>query len=110
MSVSVSSVAGEYRCGWLENPTPANWWLTDKDKSWVISTQGGYSIKDKYWDNLPEIEDDEFVKTNIHYGYSCACLTVTTDAKKGRILKILKKGKQLLLKRCLEDVNLSCPK
>ncbi|WP_442808865.1 DUF4087 domain-containing protein [Trinickia soli] len=23
----------ENRCGWLQNPTPANWWLDDKDGS-----------------------------------------------------------------------------
>ncbi|HYG29015.1 MAG TPA: DUF4087 domain-containing protein, partial [Allosphingosinicella sp.] len=30
------------RCGWLDNPTPANWWLTDRDGEWLIGAQGGY--------------------------------------------------------------------
>ena len=26
--------AAENRCGWLVNPTPGNWWLTDRDGTW----------------------------------------------------------------------------
>jgi len=35
--------ASELRCGWLQNPTPANQWLIDKDGTWDISLEGGYS-------------------------------------------------------------------
>ncbi|WP_241975054.1 DUF4087 domain-containing protein [Paraburkholderia sp. BL17N1] len=28
------------RCGWLQNPTPANWWLDDKDGIWTLSVMG----------------------------------------------------------------------
>lgn len=31
----------ENRCGWVDNPTPANWWLTDRDGEWVIGVPGG---------------------------------------------------------------------
>src|SRR5208283_1353890 len=31
----------EERCGWLENPTPGNWWLKDAHGLWIISAQGG---------------------------------------------------------------------
>ena len=31
----------EERCGWLENPTPGNWWLKDARGLWIISAQGG---------------------------------------------------------------------
>ena len=24
------------RCGWIDNPTPANWWLTDGYGEWII--------------------------------------------------------------------------
>ncbi|MEO1404760.1 MAG: DUF4087 domain-containing protein, partial [Cyanobacteria bacterium J06635_1] len=41
-SLVPSSSAVEKRCGWLENPTPSNWWLNDRDGSWGISFQGGY--------------------------------------------------------------------
>lgn len=30
------------RCGWFENPTPANAWLTDRDGDWIIPVQGGH--------------------------------------------------------------------
>jgi hypothetical protein len=31
----------ERRCGWLDNPSPANWWLVDKDGTWILMEQGG---------------------------------------------------------------------
>ncbi len=31
----------ERRCGWFENPTPANATLTDRDGTWEIASQGG---------------------------------------------------------------------
>jgi hypothetical protein len=34
--------APQTRCGWLQNPTPANWWLIDRDGEWLIGAQGGY--------------------------------------------------------------------
>ena len=34
--------APERRCGWLQNPTPANWWLVDRDGEWILGVQGGY--------------------------------------------------------------------
>jgi hypothetical protein len=107
--LSASASAGEYRCGWLENPTPGNIWLTDSVASWTISTQGGYQIKDKYLKLLPKTHDNEFVRTNGHYGYSCACINMKTDKKTKRVSKIYSKGKSLLLKQCLEDRNLGYP-
>ncbi|MCZ8486886.1 DUF4087 domain-containing protein [Vibrio lentus] len=32
-------MAEETRCGWLENPSPANMWLIDRDGTWNISVQ-----------------------------------------------------------------------
>ena len=109
IAFATTASAGEYRCGWLENPTPGNMWLTDNAGSWAISMQGGYQIKNKYQKRLPRINNDEFVRTNVNYGYSCACLNVKTDKKKRTILKIYSKGKPLLLKRCLEDPKLGFP-
>jgi hypothetical protein len=34
-------VQAEERCGWLENPTPGNFWLKDPHGLWTISAQGG---------------------------------------------------------------------
>lgn len=41
--LSGHTLASELRCGWLQNPSPANQWLTDKDGTWDISLQGRYS-------------------------------------------------------------------
>ena len=35
----------EKRCGYLANPTPANWWLTDHHGEWTIGVQGGYQAE-----------------------------------------------------------------
>lgn len=94
--------AAEKRCGWLENPTPGNWWLTDADGTWVIASQGGESIDDDSWNKMPEFNEREFVATNGSYGHGCACLSVSVDTEKQRILKVYS-GKTLPLKKCLED-------
>jgi hypothetical protein len=77
----------ENRCGWFENPTPANMSLIDKDGEWIISTQGGSEAEGM--DNIPDFPDDKWVKTNVNYGYGCACLRVSVDRKEERILKIV---------------------
>ena len=74
----------ENRCGWFENPTPGNAWLTDKDGEWLIGAQGGYQAEGDW----AEFSDDQWVKTNINYGYGCACMQVTVDRKNMKILKI----------------------
>lgn len=62
------------RCGWYDNPTPANHWLTDGDGQWILSVQGGQRASG--FDDLPAeaFEFDDWVKTNINYGYGCACI------------------------------------
>ena len=35
------ALAAEKRCGWVVNPTPGNWWLTDSQGDWVLAFQGG---------------------------------------------------------------------
>ena len=74
----------ETRCGWFENPTPANAWLVDRDGEWLIGAQGGYQA-DGDW---PDFKDSQWVKTNINYGHGCACMKVTTDRSAMRILAI----------------------
>ncbi|NJR23962.1 MAG: DUF4087 domain-containing protein [Richelia sp. CSU_2_1] len=96
--------ATEIRCGWLHNPTPANWYLTDKDGQWTIGVQGGYQASGI--DNIPQMNEKEYVKTNVgSYGYGCACLEVTVDRKKQRIT-LINGGEQLPLKTCREDPKL----
>lgn len=102
MTLTDSAFAAEKRCGWLENPTPGNWWLTDADASWTIAAQGGYSIDDASWEKMPELGGKDYVETNGNYGYGCACLSVTVDKKNTRITKVFS-GKTLPLKKCRSD-------
>ena len=59
--------AAEMRCGWLRNPTPANWWLEDSDGSWTIMTQGG-NDEPQGMDMIPDISEHDYVATNGNYG------------------------------------------
>lgn len=105
IAVPLSAISAEKRCGWLDNPSPANLWLIDADSDWTISTQGGKFASDETIDNMPEIDDKEFVRRNGHYGFSCVCLNVKTDKEKSEILEVYS-GQQLFLKQCLEDPKL----
>ena len=105
MIAAANPAWAERRCGWFENLTPANAWLTDKDGQWVISSQGGDSEDVGPW---PSFEDKDWVLTNAgSYGYGCACLDVVTDAQ-GAILKI-RQSKALPLKTCRDDKMLTEP-
>jgi hypothetical protein len=77
LAASLYPVCAEERCGWLENPTPGNWWLKDSHGLWIISAQGGPYAEGI--EKLPEPQPDRFVATNGQYGYSCVCLTGAFD-------------------------------
>jgi hypothetical protein len=98
-------MSAEKRCGWLENPTPANLWLIDGESEWTISIQGRGFINEDSVEKIPTIDENEFVRTNGNYGFSCVCLNVKTNKERSEILEVYS-GKQLLLKKCLEDPNL----
>ncbi|WNK40773.1 DUF4087 domain-containing protein [Pantoea agglomerans] len=106
LSISLSSVGSELRCGWLQNPSPGNKWIIDKDGIWDISSQGGF-FSDGI-DNLKDFTDKEYVKTNGGYGYGCACIKVDVDYIKKRITKIYSE-RVLPLARCQNDPNLHRP-
>lgn len=99
-----ASVAVETRCGWIDNPTPANWWLTDRDGAWIIGVQGGYQAEGM--DNIYLGASDEYVETNVYYGYACACMDVITDKSSMRINRIYD-FEQLSLATCQEDPALT---
>lgn len=65
------------RCGWLHNPTPGNWWLTDRAGEWILAAQGGRQAEGM--DALPDMSGPGWQEVNGHYGYGCACLTLTAD-------------------------------
>jgi uncharacterized protein YqjF (DUF2071 family) len=96
--------ATETRCGWLQNPTPGNSFLTDRHGTWIISAQGGYQAAG-IDDNMPSINEREYVTTNGSYGYACACLRVVADRNQMRIVTI-QSGRQLPLRTCRQDPNL----
>lgn len=98
------SFALETRCGWLANPTPANWLLFDADGRWIISAQGGYQAQGMQ--NMPAFDSSEYVKTNVNYGYGCACLEVEVDYEQMNIQSI-QGGEVLPLSMCQAYPNLS---
>jgi hypothetical protein len=65
------------RCGWLHNPTPGNWWLTDRGGEWVLATQGGEQAPGL--DDMPDMTTAGWAEVNGHYGYGCACATIVGD-------------------------------
>jgi hypothetical protein len=102
-----SSQAIEKRCGWVQNPTPANWWLVDRVGWWTMGIQGGYQAPGM--DNLPDFTEGEYVATNGSAGgYACACMDVNTDRRRMKITRIYS-VEQLPLSRCRRDRTLPSP-
>ena len=93
-------LAAERRCGWIHNPTPANWWLIDRDGRWDIALQG--EARPPGMEEIPDLTTRDWVSTNGWYGYGCVCLTVTTDPAARRIRQI-EAVRQLPLERCRAD-------
>lgn len=98
----VQAKKAEKRCGWLENPSPANHWLIDADGEWTLSVQGTSLGEDIGIGQLPPLNSKDSVRTNGEYGFACVCLQLDTDPVSHTVLKIYG-GKQLPLKQCLED-------
>lgn len=86
------------RCGWFSNPTPSNASLFDRDAEWTISVQGGYQAEGDW----PEFGPREWVETNVHYGYGCACMNVGVDRSRHVITKIVS-SRALSLATCRQD-------
>lgn len=98
---------GEMRCGWLQNPSPGNWWLFDSAGEWTVATQGGFQASGL--DTVPDLTERDWVVTNgSSYGYGCACLRVQTDPKERRITRI-HTVKQQPIKICAADKKLPRP-
>ena len=79
-----ASPAAETRCGWFSNPTPANASLHDREAEWVVGVQGGHQAEGDW----PSFGPKQWVETNVHYGYGCACMTVEVDRESSRVLQI----------------------
>ena len=100
------ATAAERRCGWIHNPTPANWWLVDRDGRWDIMSQGG--PRPAGMDNIPDLTERHWVRTNGWYGYGCACMSVVADART-RSIRRIDAVQQLPLERCTADRALPRP-
>jgi hypothetical protein len=100
-----TAAKGARRCGWLSNPTPANWWLTDSEGQWVLGSQGADQAPGM--DEMPDMSTAGWVETNGHYGYGCACMTITADAN-GQVTRIAD-AQPKPLKQCQSDRKLPKP-
>jgi hypothetical protein len=98
--------AGERRCGWLHNPTPGNWWLSDADGEWVLAAQGGRQAPGL--DEMPDMTTLGWVELNGHYGYGCACMTLSADPATRQVTRI-EAAEPRPLKQCGADRALPRP-
>ena len=80
----VSKAKFETRCGWFSNPTPANASLHDRDGEWIIGVQGGHQAEGDW----PDFGPKQWVETNVHYGYGCACLQLSVNKETHEVLEI----------------------
>lgn len=101
----LAATAAENRCGWIQNPTPGNWWLTDRDGQWTIMTQG--SNEDPGMEQIGDISAGDYIATNGNYGYACGCMQVDTDGQ-GTIMRIYS-FRQLSIGKCENDEALPAP-
>lgn len=104
--VAAPAPKAERRCGWLDNPSPANLWLKDRDGEWLISQQGGYHAPGV--DDLPDMTTKGTVSVNGSYGYSCACMVVTTNRARRLITRIIS-AQPRPLRQCRSDRRLPRP-
>lgn len=94
----------ETRCGWFDNPTPANVSLFDRDAEWIIGVQGGHQVEGD-WD-WPEFKPGQWVTTNAgSYGYGCVCLRLRVNKQTHQVLEI-KSSSARPLSVCRRDRSL----
>ena len=96
---------GTLRCGWFENPTPANAWLTDRHGEWTIGVQGGHQAEGDW----PRFAPYRWVRTNGNYGYGCACIRWEAAANDFLVSKIISSTSRPLAV-CRKDRALKEPK
>ena len=90
-------------CGWYQNPTLGNHFLTDADGEWVIGLQGGETAEG--FDDLPASAFDfkgRWVEVNGYYGYGCACLRGAFGPAGSETVMSVREMRPLPLSRCEE--------
>jgi hypothetical protein len=100
-SSATTTEAFQTRCGWFSNPTPANASLFDREDEWIIGVQGGHQA-DGDW---PTFGKRQWIETNGHYGYGCACIQVSVNRKEHEVIKIVS-AKAKALSVCRRDPSL----
>lgn len=103
-AASAPPAEGVLRCGWFENPTPGNAWLTDRDGLWLIAAQGGHQAEGDW----PRFSAQRWVRTNGHYGYGCACLRMVADPVEQSVQRIFSASSRPL-QQCRRDKALKEP-
>jgi hypothetical protein len=103
LAAQPAAAAPARRCGWLENWTPANWSLVDPDGEWILGVQGGYQAPGM--DDMPDMSVRGSVAFNGPHGYSCACMTVTTDRRSHRVTRLFS-ATPLPIRQCRADPRL----
>ncbi|CAH0308700.1 hypothetical protein ROS9278_04837 [Roseomonas sp. CECT 9278] len=98
--LSGPALAQERRCGWLDNPTPGNWWLEDREGRWELSTQGRRMPPGM--DPVTDMTARDWVRPHGNYGYGCACLTVLAEPGT-RVVSRVVRAEQLPVARCAAD-------
>ena len=101
VSTALEGSQVENRCGWFSNPTPANASLHDSDAEWIIGVQGGHQA-DGDW---PSFGPGQWVKTNVNYGYGCACMRVRVNHDSQEVIKI-ESSRARPLSACRSDKKL----
>jgi hypothetical protein len=91
----------ERRCGWFSNPTPSNASLFDRDGEWIIAVQGGYQAEGDW----PDFGPKQWIETNVHYGYGCACLQLQVNKSTHKVIQI-ENAKARPLSVCRNDRKL----
>lgn len=91
--------SAEIRCGWVDNPTPGNWWLTDRDGEWTLMLQGN-GDRDNGFLDIPKTWNfqDQWRKNNGSYGYGCGCFEGEIDKASNWVTKLtMLKAKDLVV-------------
>ena len=86
-------------CGWLDNPTPGNVELLDRDGRWEIAMQGGHQAEG----NLPAFTSARWVRTGHgSAGYGCVCIKARVDRDERKILQMVQ-ARSMPLQTCRKD-------
>jgi hypothetical protein len=94
----------QLRCGWFDNPSPANATLSDADGEWLIGMQGGHQAEGDW----PRFSRSQWVKSNRSYGHGCACMRVEVDPASHEVRRIAS-ARARALDACRKDAKLTEP-